>query len=765
VCAADGHTTAEVDCAAGAQVCAAGQCVSPGVCGNGLCEAGEDGLCLADCERVCDPASRSCVGDVLVVCAVDGESQSETDCAATGQLCHDGQCRPVDVCGNGVCETGEEGCAMDCAAVCGNAKCEINEATQCPRDCVVCGDATCGAGEIESCPQDCGICVPSEKQCLGKILRVCNANGTANDDIDCAGLGLSCALGNCVEANVCGNGLCEVNESEASCDKDCGEVCGNGRCGGLETFETCAVDCDPICGDGTCEGDEQSADCSFDCLATCGNSACDGLEDRENCPRDCGFCGDGACQDGAESASLAPPAGHESCVVDCVISECQDDGDCNDRVACTLNQCLNGSCIYTSNDDLCGGDERCIRFNGCCPDSDKDGYADLACGGSDCNDADPEVHPGALEVCGGGDRNCNGVHRPALAPAKKLTANASNKRYLKAVVAGDEMVLAWSGKSAIYEQLELLPVSWGLIADGAVRVVSEVRINGDWPEVQLAYHPDKQAIGAMWGNRAGWIGIDGEVVGELSELPEFACVIGGVGYGHTAVPYGAVVLGDGVLFSTRAHYGTTGYTNQGGWMQLAQTGNLSRVWGAACDTTETPRDLVKIDAFVTGIESSSGHQARLTTIDTATPGSPQVSVVLAHASATGACIMGDDGALLTAACATGDTLWYHRATQAGSAFYSAEVQSGAFTPIGIGKSTPRPGALPQVGVVSRDAGNNLWFFARAEDGEAVLEPSIVAGGATVGKVSVLHDGNDFVLVWLSLVGGFEQAFAQRVTCE
>jgi hypothetical protein len=43
-------------------------------------------------------------------------------------------------------------------------------------------------------------------------------------------------------------------------------------------------------------------------------------------------------------------------------------------------------------------------------DHDCDGYANPASGGNDCNDEDPNVHPGAPEVCGNGiDDNCNGL--------------------------------------------------------------------------------------------------------------------------------------------------------------------------------------------------------------------------------------------------------------------------------------------------------------------------------------------------------------------
>ncbi len=44
-----------------------------------------------------------------------------------------------------------------------------------------------------------------------------------------------------------------------------------------------------------------------------------------------------------------------------------------------------------------------------CPDRDHDGYADIACGGTDCDDSDPAVHPGAPENCSSTkDMDCDG---------------------------------------------------------------------------------------------------------------------------------------------------------------------------------------------------------------------------------------------------------------------------------------------------------------------------------------------------------------------
>jgi MYXO-CTERM domain-containing protein len=48
-----------------------------------------------------------------------------------------------------------------------------------------------------------------------------------------------------------------------------------------------------------------------------------------------------------------------------------------------------------------------------CADADGDGYHDTVCGGSDCDDDESSVHPGAEDICEDGiDQDCDGLDAP-----------------------------------------------------------------------------------------------------------------------------------------------------------------------------------------------------------------------------------------------------------------------------------------------------------------------------------------------------------------
>src|SRR5262249_52236961 len=75
----------------------------------------------------------------------------------------------------------------------------------------------------------------------------------------------------------------------------------------------------------------------------------------------------------------------------------------------TVNSCVAGvpqTCVPgTPSPEVCDGIDNNCNGQTDETDADHDGYAICV----DCNDANPLVHPGAVENCNGFDDNCNGL--------------------------------------------------------------------------------------------------------------------------------------------------------------------------------------------------------------------------------------------------------------------------------------------------------------------------------------------------------------------
>lgn len=162
-----------------------------------------------------------------------------------------------------------------------------------------------------------------------------------------------------------------------------------------------------------------------------------------NAPSPFGFDA-GLAEDGGAEGGLtdAPPEGSDPELG----GPCVDDGQCDDGVACTFDECDEelARCRFSPDDSACqntlycDGVERCFTKLGCgagvpvgCSDptpctidacdevtdacvhlprdADQDGDIDGHCsGGKDCDDGDPSVSSLLAEVCGNGkDDNCN----------------------------------------------------------------------------------------------------------------------------------------------------------------------------------------------------------------------------------------------------------------------------------------------------------------------------------------------------------------------
>ena len=101
---------------------------------------------------------------------------------------------------------------------------------------------------------------------------------------------------------------------------------------------------------------------------------------------------------------------------------CTDDSFCQDNNPCTEGVCkVDGTCLQVvkfdtpcDDEDPCTLEDQCDSVGQCAPgalwDDDGDGYPPMACGGPDCDDADPLINPLAPELCNGEDDNCDGAY-------------------------------------------------------------------------------------------------------------------------------------------------------------------------------------------------------------------------------------------------------------------------------------------------------------------------------------------------------------------
>ncbi len=104
-----------------------------------------------------------------------------------------------------------------------------------------------------------------------------------------------------------------------------------------------------------------------------------------------------------------------------MVTVCAADSECDDGTFCSEWRCLPGDsaadargCIdrgapCTVSETCDEAADRCVPVDCTESDADGDGHDSIACGGADCDDADPNINPGVAEVCdaAGVDEDCN----------------------------------------------------------------------------------------------------------------------------------------------------------------------------------------------------------------------------------------------------------------------------------------------------------------------------------------------------------------------
>lgn len=343
-------------------------------------------------------------------------------------------------------------------------------------------EITCKRNSDCDYPLVCGRSGECQQQCAASVdclsSQVCVAGSCTDKDTAPADGGVApgkegevCALASdCNAGLVCINGRCTVECRE---DRDCrtDETCRDARCykSGSDAGVGDAIPADAPPGYGKAclyAGDcayplvcRPSGICAWECNSDLDCKATEACSKDHLCivrPPDAGDAGTG------DAATDAPPDGGKAC---------SSAGECDDGVWCNgPERCLGGFCVpaiegpCTSHTacvvDACDEAKKsCTHTPTTGLDADGDGHVALACGGDDCNDKDPTVYKGAVELCDGKDNDCDGkVDNYAVSPRDKdaVYALATTRDALFAAPLGAGF-LALTGSST---------ATYGVVVDG-----------------------------------------------------------------------------------------------------------------------------------------------------------------------------------------------------------------------------------------------------------------------------------------------------------
>lgn len=232
--------------------------------------------CLTECDN--DGCAEAC--------GSEGGPQELRDLLRCGRLAG---CDLSLACGDGVCAAGED--ADACPGDCGQRACLVESCAEAIDECDGCADVL-----------ECWLSCASDACRNGCILEAVPYVIAGIQQVKACGVQEGCI----VLPPVCGDGVCDGDESVLSCGADCPVVCGDGVC---SDGEDCAADCaqGQTCQD-KCGGFDQNWACQCDgqctelgdccpdyaalCLMDepeCGDTECNGAETAASCPADCAF--------------------------------------------------------------------------------------------------------------------------------------------------------------------------------------------------------------------------------------------------------------------------------------------------------------------------------------------------------------------------------------------------------------------------------------------------------------------------------------------
>ncbi|MBN1770443.1 MAG: putative metal-binding motif-containing protein [Deltaproteobacteria bacterium] len=344
--------------------------------------------CEAECVLAGDPDETACNG-------IDNDCDGLTDEDFVPTPCGEGICVRDSYCHRGAVNCVPLPPPVSTDTTCNHLDDDCDGLTDEDADCRCYSDAECDDGNACNGPETCEIgvgCRPGESIDCG-------------DGLDCTDDGCNALDGSCYHLPVhtrCSDG--DACNGVETCDLERGCIAGTPV--DCSDGITCTADsCDHVTGG--CSHTPVDADCN-DGVFCNGDEICDAARGcRPGTPP--------SCSDGVACTDDACNPATDTCVNTPIDSRCDDGQLCNGAERClgmagcqpgTPPTCDDGlSCtVDTCNPAGAGGAGACVNTP---PDADGDTYAPTSCLGTDCNDSNAAIHPGAAERCNAIDDDCD----------------------------------------------------------------------------------------------------------------------------------------------------------------------------------------------------------------------------------------------------------------------------------------------------------------------------------------------------------------------